>query len=65
MSLWRRKERDRPEPERAEEDLTAARRELEATKAETPEYVALARQLREIRERNHLTDLFFANRRHQ
>ena len=41
-----------------------AERELEKTRAETPAYAALGESLRkEIREANHLTELFLSIRR--
>ena len=49
-------------------EATAARQraeaELQQTIAETPYYLALAESLRELREANHLTELFFTNRHH-
>ena len=39
-----------------------AEKQLEQTHAETAYYAALAQSLRELREANHLTELFFTNR---
>ena len=47
-------------------EATLARRkaeaDLERTKAETAYYAALGESLRQLREANHLTELFFVNR---
>lgn len=55
MRWWRRRRR---EPTEAELARRRAELELERTRQETPQYVELAAKVREIRERNHLTDLF-------
>lgn len=61
MKFWRRSEpRERPAPDKAAEALKDTRRDLERTKAETAHYAALGDSLREIRERNHLTELFLS-----
>lgn len=47
-------------------EATVARQRAEAqlarTHAETPYYAALGHSLRDLREANHLTELFFTNR---
>lgn len=61
---WLGKRDDRPS------EATRARKraevELERVKAETPQYAALGDSLRDLRERNHLTELFMQipHRRH-
>lgn len=50
--------------ERAEAQLERARAETERVAAETQFYAALGESLRELREANHLTELFFVNRHH-
>lgn len=52
MRFWRRP-RD-PAPSEATRARKKAERDLEATKAETPKYAALARSLIEIQQVNHL-----------
>lgn len=59
---WRREKRKQvPEStlsrQRAEADL-------ERTREETAYYAALGERLKELREANHLTELFFTNRHH-
>ncbi|KRB73087.1 hypothetical protein ASE01_20135 [Nocardioides sp. Root190] len=54
--FWRR----RREPTEGEQARQQAEVELERTRAETPLYVALGAEVREIRERNHLTELFLS-----
>ena len=46
-------------PLEGEKARRRAEQELEKTVAETPLYRALGESLREIRERNHLTELFY------
>lgn len=46
-------------PLEGEQARRRAEEELDRTVAETPAYAALGRKLREIRERNHLTELFY------
>lgn len=55
MRFWGRRRR---EPTEAEKARRRAEEELERTRRETPLYAALGAEVREIRERNHLTDLF-------
>ena len=59
---WRRKPPVQPVDVGPLEGTEARRRAeeaLERTMAETPKYAALGRALREIREANHLTELFY------
>lgn len=51
--------RHEPAPSEGERARVRAEEELTRTVAETPAYAALGRSLREIRERNHLTELFY------
>lgn len=53
--FWRRRH---PQPSEAQQAREQAEVDLERTRAETPLYVALGAEVREIRERNHLTELF-------
>jgi hypothetical protein len=46
-------------PFEGEQARRRAEEALERTVAETKEYAALGKKLREIRERNHLTELFY------
>lgn len=55
--FWQRQPAGPLEGARARE---RAEEQLEQTMAETPMYAALGDSLREIRERNHLTELFYA-----
>jgi hypothetical protein len=52
--------------QRTDSEATAARKkaeaELERVQAETAYYAALGESLRQLREANHLTELFFVNR---
>lgn len=51
---------ERPDVEAAKRDLSQARAETQRVKDETPYFEALGRELREIRERNHLAEAFYA-----
>lgn len=55
---WRK--RDRSAVTEATQAREQAQRALEATQAQTPRFEALGESLRQIRERNHLTELFLA-----
>lgn len=52
--------------QRTDSEATAARKraeaDLERVHSETAYYAALAESLRQLREANHLTELFFTNR---
>jgi hypothetical protein len=61
MSLFRRTKR---QPSEATKSRQRAEKALEQTRAETPKYAALSESLRrEIRDANHLTELFLDLRR--
>lgn len=49
---------------RAEAELARIKTESVRVRAQTARYEALGRSLRELREANHLTELFFTNRHH-
>lgn len=57
LTRWLRA-RPRPQPTGGAEARQRAERELERVQAETADYAALARDLREIRRRNHLAEAF-------
>lgn len=54
MSLWRRKQRTRDKPSEATQARLQAERDLEAVRAETPKYLAMAAAFIEIQKTNHL-----------
>lgn len=56
LFFWRRR-RDRV-PTESEQARQRAEQQLARARAETPRYAELGRQTREIREVNHLTELF-------
>ncbi len=56
LLFWRRR-RDRV-PSEGEQARQRAELQLARARAETPQYAELGRQTREIREVNHLTELF-------
>lgn len=60
LAFWRNNERKQV----SEATLSRQRAEenLQRTQEETAYYVALAESLRDLREANHLTQLFFTNR---
>lgn len=59
--FWRR-EVSRRSPSEATLSRQRAEMSLERTRAETAYYAALGESLRQLREANHLTELFFTNR---
>lgn len=62
LRFWRRREQPTTQPSEATLSRQRAEARLEQTMRETAYYEALGKSLRELREANHLTELFFTNR---
>ena len=58
MKLFWRRRRSKQDLTESEKARQRAEQQLARTRAETPRYAELGRQTREIREVNHLTELF-------